>query len=152
MYTDQDKPTVAEIGALSINELVGIPMPWPQATAPSGWLKCNGQTFDKNIYPLLGQTYPSGILPDLRGEFIRGYDDGRSIDPGRQLLSPQGFTVQGHTHPSGSYNRGSGTLLYTSVGMQAGGDRVFSETRENENAGTETRPRNIAFNYIVRAA
>ncbi|MEI7344150.1 phage tail protein, partial [Pectobacterium brasiliense] len=152
IYTDQDKPTVAEIGALSINELVGIPMPWPQATAPSGWLKCNGQTFDKNIYPLLGQTYPSGILPDLRGEFIRGYDDGRSIDPGRQLLSPQGFTVQGHTHPSGSYNRGSGTLLYTSVGMQAGGDRVFSETRENENAGTETRPRNIAFNYIVRAA
>ncbi|MBA5202456.1 tail fiber protein [Pectobacterium aroidearum] len=152
IYTDQDKPTAQDIGAIPNNEFIGIPMPWPQVTAPYGWLKCNGQTFDKNIYPLLGQTYPSGILPDLRGEFIRGYDDGRSIDPGRELLSLQGFTVQGHTHPSGAYNRGSGTLLYTSVGMQAGGDRVFSETRENENAGTETRPRNIAFNYIVRAA
>ncbi|MBQ4766947.1 hypothetical protein F9U42_07335 [Pectobacterium versatile] len=152
IYSDQDKPTADDIGALSLNEIVGIPMPWPQATAPSGWLKCNGQAFDKNTYPILGQAYPSGILPDLRGEFIRGWDDGRGVDTERTLLSSQQYALQAHTHPAGTYNQGSGTPIYAGVGMPAGGDVVFSKTRENENSANETRPRNISFNYIVRAA
>ncbi|WP_081708357.1 phage tail protein, partial [Yersinia wautersii] len=45
---------------------VGIPMPWPLAVPPTGWLKCNGSHFDKSRYPQLAETYPSGILPDLR--------------------------------------------------------------------------------------
>ncbi|WP_231389512.1 phage tail protein [Dickeya chrysanthemi] len=61
-------------------EIAGIPLPWPQAAVPTGWLKCNGQAFDKNLYPRLAQVYPSGVLPDLRGEFIRGWDDGRGVD------------------------------------------------------------------------
>jgi len=62
---------------------VGVPVPWPAATAPGGWLKCNGAAFDKAKYPRLAVAYPSGKLPDLRGEFLRGWDDGRGVDPGR---------------------------------------------------------------------
>lgn len=73
---------------------VGVPVPWPSATPPTGWLKCNGAAFDKVKYPRLATAYPSGKLPDLRGEFIRGWDDGRGIDTGRALLSIQSDEVR----------------------------------------------------------
>ena len=72
---------------------VGIPQPWPSATIPAGWLECNGTAFDKNKYPLLAKAYPSGVLPDLRGQFIRGLDNGRGRDAGRTLLSEQRASV-----------------------------------------------------------
>ncbi|WP_137438258.1 phage tail protein, partial [Escherichia coli] len=56
---------------------VGVPVPWPTATPPEGWLKCNGATFTKEQYPVLARVYPTLRLPDLRGEFIRGWDGGR---------------------------------------------------------------------------
>ncbi|WP_283603379.1 tail fiber protein [Serratia proteamaculans] len=126
---------------------VGIPQPWPTSTPPTGWLICNGSTFDKVKYPRLALAYPTGLLPDLRGEFIRGWDGGRSVDPGRVVLSSQSDEFKAHTHdyivvPDNSsagvniFGRGgnSGTYNVSSTG------------------GGETRPRNIAFNYIVRAA
>ncbi|ANV96899.1 phage tail protein [Escherichia coli] len=72
---------------------VGVPVPWPTATPPEGWLKCNGATFTKEQYPVLARVYPTLRLPDLRGEFIRGWDDGRKVDTGRKLLSAQGATL-----------------------------------------------------------
>ncbi|EOJ9562659.1 phage tail protein, partial [Escherichia coli] len=66
---------------------VGVPVPWPSATPPTGWLKCNGAAFSAEEYPELAKVYPTNKLPDLRGEFIRGWDDGRGVDAGRQLLS-----------------------------------------------------------------
>ncbi|WP_250191100.1 phage tail protein [Escherichia coli] len=56
---------------------VGVPVPWPSATPPTGWLKCNGAAFSSEKYPNLAKVYPTLKLPDLRGEFIRGWDDGR---------------------------------------------------------------------------
>ncbi|MGX4935630.1 tail fiber protein (plasmid) [Escherichia coli] len=56
---------------------VGVPVPWPSATPPTGWLKCNGAAFSSEKYPNLAKVYPTNKLPDLRGEFIRGWDDGR---------------------------------------------------------------------------
>ncbi|WP_434082037.1 phage tail protein [Escherichia coli] len=53
---------------------VGVPVPWPTATPPAGWLKCDGRAFTKEQYPVLARAYPTLRLPDLRGEFIR---DGR---------------------------------------------------------------------------
>ncbi|MBE5223757.1 tail fiber protein, partial [Pectobacterium sp. A113-S21-F16] len=172
IYTDQDKPTAAEIGALSLSEIVGIPMPWPQATAPSGWLKCNGQAFDKNIYPLLAQAYPSGILPDLRGEFVRGWDDGRQIDKGRGLLTLQQATIVGVGDPNISatalvslYNNVDNNLstiasnLNGEIPVKINDDAVkvlsgagrFDPATASQ-ASMYVRPRNIAFNYIVRSA
>ncbi|EFB1841152.1 phage tail protein [Escherichia coli] len=72
---------------------VGVPVPWPTATPPAGWLKCDGRTFTKEQYPVLARVYPNLRLPDLRGEFIRGWDDGRRVDTGRKLLSAQGATL-----------------------------------------------------------
>ncbi len=49
----------------------------------------NGSAFNILQYPKLAEAYPDGRLPDLRGEFIRGWDDNRGVDPSRSLLSWQ---------------------------------------------------------------
>lgn len=143
---------------------VGIPLPWSTATAPDGWLKCNGATFDKAKYPSLAIAYPSGKLPDLRGEFIRGWDDGRGVDSGRVLLATQGDEIKSHRHLKLNIDQsgvGYGMSAGNFSGQNTGG--FYANTTIGYDSGTpgigtgatgggETRPRNIAFNYIVRAA
>ncbi|EHT1989454.1 phage tail-collar fiber domain-containing protein [Escherichia coli] len=185
---------------------VGVPVPWPSATPPTGWLKCNGAAFSAEEYPELAKAYPTNKLPDLRGEFIRGWDDGRGIDEGRILLSCQSFAFQDHAHalPTGVGNpsdqmesdiyavfndvpeipsaalspSSSGTswdatsradkvILYRKDLSPTGNNNAiatglppFRTYRASTSDGvthpsvyaSETRPRNIAFNYIVRAA
>ncbi|WP_272653983.1 tail fiber protein, partial [Providencia sp. PROV091] len=132
---------------------VGAPIPWPQATAPSGFLVCNGQSFNKTTYPLLAKAYPTGVLPDLRGEFLRGLDAGRNIDSGRVVLSNQVHSYQQHTHDiklnGASGNGGLETRAMRTLGQNLG---TLNFTTENSGSSGETRPRNIAFLYIVRAA
>ena len=143
---------------------VGFPLPWPQATPPDGWLKCNGAAFDKAKYPKLAVAYPSGSLPDLRGEFLRGWDDGRGVDAGRALLSTQGFAMQNikgslvdnrfnqNQAASGPFTLATGGPAdgsSTGVGFAS---RIDFDASRVVNTAQETRPRNIAFNYIVRAA
>ncbi|EBB3542677.1 TPA: integrase [Escherichia coli] len=128
---------------------IGVPVPWPSATPPTGWLKCNGAAFSAEEYPELAKAYPTNKLPDLRGEFIRGWDDGRGIDSGRTLLSAQDGSIEAHGH---DYNG----VIYTSSGPSwanttDAGHRAYSGFTSSY-GGSETRPRNIAFNYIVRAA
>lgn len=143
---------------------VGIPLPWSTATAPDGWLKCNGATFDKAKYPSLAIAYPSGKLPDLRGEFIRGWDDGSGVDSGRVLLATQGDEIKSHRHLKLNIDQsgvGYGMSAGNFSGQNTGG--FYANTTIGYDSGTpgigtgatgggETRPRNIAFNYIVRAA
>ncbi|WP_407321994.1 phage tail-collar fiber domain-containing protein [Dickeya ananatis] len=144
---------------LPLDEIAGIPLPWPQSIAPTGWLKCNGQSFDKNLYPKLAQVYPSGLLPDLRGEFIRGWDDGRGVDEGRVLGSSQAGTYITGDNGNTPAVQGIGNL------QECNADKPDSIARSiywmatsntQESIGSPywgvTRPRNIAFNYIVRAA
>ncbi|HCD9774104.1 TPA: tail fiber protein [Enterobacter hormaechei] len=151
---------------------VGVPIPWPSATPPTGWLKCNGAAFTASQYPKLAQAYPVLRLPDLRGEFIRGWDDGRGVDSGRALLAWQKGTLVG-----GRDDNDTGLdISYMSNGQTVdyGGDKVLSASYQSDylwymDLGTVTnaqrrtavlkdgffnvtRPRNIAFNYIVRAA
>ena len=132
---------------------VGVPIPWPSATPPTGWLKCNGAAFTAAQYPKLAQAYPSLKLPDLRGEFIRGWDDGRGTDSGRELMSAQSHALQQHTHTVvvpqriTDSDRGSNDSLYSVDNTQ-----TLTSSGASGNTATETRPRNIAFNFIVRAA
>lgn len=145
---------------------VGVPVPWPSATPPTGWLKCNGASFSAEEYPELAKVYPTNKLPDLRGEFIRGWDDGRGVDSGRVLLSAQGDairnmtgTIFGIVHGS-SYGGASGVFSGTTDGVIGSGSSSGGVTHNvNFNASnggvptaSENRPRNISFNYIVRAA
>ncbi len=69
-----------------------------QIRPPTGWLKCNRAAFSAEEYPELAKAYPTNKLPDLRGEFIRGWDDGRGIDTGRSILSIQGYATEDHAH------------------------------------------------------
>ncbi|EPG7578424.1 phage tail protein [Providencia rettgeri] len=86
---------------------VGSPIPWPLPAAPTGFLVCNGQAFNKTTYPLLASAYPSGSLPDLRAEFIRGLDYGRGVDANRTVLSTQGDAIRNITGEAGhSSNQG----------------------------------------------
>ncbi|ELY4666610.1 phage tail protein [Cronobacter sakazakii] len=163
---------------------VGVPVPWPSATPPTGWLKCNGAPFTASEYPKLAQAYPSLKLPDLRGEFIRGWDDGRGIDASRSIMSQQkgslmSISVSANTNddritvihvynPPRDYD-----ALISGVGMDsmAGYNKAFDisslastlSTPELTSplgmtiagqfaVGGVSRPRNVAFNYIVRAA
>ncbi|MBC1024767.1 phage tail protein [Escherichia coli] len=144
---------------------VGVPVPWPSVTPPTGWLKCNGAAFSAEEYPELAKAYPSGKLPDLRGEFIRGWDDGRDVDTGRAILSAQEWLTGSHCHYIRSWDAWNNTvlepndrqgdsLLSTDNAVQEGAinGRFNSQYRTEFSGGNETRPRNIAFNYIVRAA
>ena len=73
---------------------VGVPMAWPQVQPPDGYFECNGAEYDKNQFPKLSAAYPSGKLPDLRGVFIRGKDNGRGLDPERDILSFQDDAIR----------------------------------------------------------
>ncbi|WP_426093046.1 phage tail protein [Escherichia coli] len=134
---------------------VGVPVPWPTATPPAGWLKCDGRTFTKEQYPVLARVYPTLRLPDLRGEFIRGWDDGRKVDTGRDLLSRQDGTS--FSHYAGNFDIGSGHAInnYDQIVDNHPGFSRFSFAGPSRGDGVNfvtIRPRNIAFNYIVRAA
>lgn len=131
---------------------VGAPIPWPQATTPGGFLVCNGQWFNKTNYPLLAKAYPSGQLPDLRSEFIRGLDAGRNIDNGRVVLSAQSDENKEHSHSiilkNGNGNGGNEQASLRTLAINVSNATYTTE----KSGGKESRPRNIAFLYIVRAA
>ncbi|EJH7532453.1 tail fiber protein [Escherichia coli] len=133
---------------------VGVPVPWPSATPPIGWLKCNGATFTAAQYPKLAQVYPTLILPDLRGEFIRGWDDGRGVDSGRLILSNQLHMLASHSHTLVSWPNSGNPASHGGAQDANGGngEAYQSNSPVLPSGGNETRPRNIAFNYIVRAA
>ncbi|CAQ83750.1 MULTISPECIES: tail fiber protein [Photorhabdus] len=100
--------TKAEVNDLinTVNNIpVGVPIPWPTAIPPTGWLQCNGAAFDKSKFPQLVAAYSSGVLPDLRGEFIRGWDSSRGVDTNRSILSTQIDTMQNITGKVDSHNK-----------------------------------------------
>ncbi|WP_336981892.1 tail fiber protein [Cedecea sp. HN178] len=155
---------------------VGVPVPWALSVAPAGWLKCNGAAFSAAQYPKLAQVYPALVLPDLRGEFIRGWDDGRGGDAGRALLSLQGDTIRNIRGSIVAYTQGqinntvvlptgvNGALAIYDSGVNNSIIPVPQNSYPVTNYGVlfdaslvvptsnENRPRNIAFNFIVRAA
>ncbi|MBA8099139.1 tail fiber protein [Escherichia coli] len=144
---------------------VGVPVPWPSATPPTGWIKCNGAPFSAEEYPELAKVYPALKLPDLRGEFIRGWDDGRGVDSGRVVLTGQSQSVQLHTHDLAmayssdiGYKDTLGTTpdsdliaIKYMINVTTFNGSGWVYLKANDSTGTETRPRNLAFNYIVRA-
>ncbi|MEQ9845228.1 tail fiber protein [Pectobacterium brasiliense] len=158
--------TPSAIGAMQTSELAGMPQLFPGAVAPEGWLKCNGQAFDKSLYPILASRYPSSFLPDLRGEFVRGWDDGRGVDAGRALMSAQGDAIRnitgsivvstestGSSSADGAFSiTGVGGTVATSGFGNRGVPKFDFDTSKVVPTANENRPRNIAFNYIVRAA
>lgn len=95
----------------------GAVMYFARNTAPPGWLKCNGAAISRTAYAKLfaaiGTVYGAGDgfttfnLPDLRGEFVRGWDDGRGVDGGRAFGSAQAGAIQSHAHTGSSASAGA---------------------------------------------
>lgn len=143
------------LGAASTADAVpvGAVFHFAASTAPTGFLVCNGSAVSRTTYAALfaivSTTYGAGDgsttfnLPDLRGEFIRGFDGGRGVDSGRTFGSAQADELKSHTHTvpkiasQGINHDGSletDTTIYSNQ-TQASGSA----------GGSETRPRNIAL-------
>jgi microcystin-dependent protein len=131
-------------------------------TAPTGYLKANGAAISRTTYSTLftaiGTTFGVGDgsttfnVPDLRGEFIRGWDDARGVDSGRGFGSTQAELVGPHTHPftviaNATTDAGSGALA--GGGYNVGSDGSYSGNTSNP-SGAETRPRNIALLACIK--
>ncbi|EHD4877385.1 phage tail protein [Salmonella enterica] len=102
----------------------GVPLPWPSDTIPAGYVLMQGQTFDKNVYPLLAIAYPSGVIPDLRGWTIKG-----KPASGRAVLSQEMDGNKRHSHSARAQDTDLGTKStssfdYGSKGSDAGGNHV----------------------------
>ncbi|MQY50188.1 phage tail protein [Rhodocyclus gracilis] len=140
----------------------------PATTAPAGHIKANGALLSRAAYPALwayaqasgnladsdgawqnGQFSPGDgsttfRVPDLRAEFLRGFDDGRGIDAGRLIGSAQAGAIQSHSHtmPIQLVQCSSGNANMTAI---SGGP-----TNTGATGGTETRPRNVAMLACIK--
>lgn len=166
--------------------VIGSPFPWPHAKMPNElfpsmagmvFLKSNGASFSDTLYPKLALAYPGLKLADLRGEFIRGWDDGRGVDTSRTLLSSQTDAIRNIVGQTGliltsSKTNGAAAITMVrqnyypvyngnpigSVTDNGSTDTIYREmvaafdASKSVPTANENRPRNIAFNYIVRAA
>ncbi|EII9021860.1 tail fiber protein [Salmonella enterica] len=81
----------------------GVPLPWPSDAIPAGYALMQGQTFNKDVYPLLAIAYPSGVIPDLRRLVIKGAGNGRSA------LSYEADGNKRHTHTARAQDTDLGT-------------------------------------------
>ncbi len=142
---------------------IGVPFFWPSAAMPNtvidSWssmvfLKFNGAKFSATDYPVLAKVFPSLVLPEARGDFIRIWDDGRGADGGRELLSWQEAT--NFSQFAGNIGGGAGHAINFHDGI-AGNQPGFSRFNFTSNSVGDgvnfvaVRPRNIAFNFLVRA-
>jgi microcystin-dependent protein len=167
------------------NALRGMVSHFAMAAPPAGWLRANGAAVSRTAYADLfsriGTTHGAGdgsttfSLPDLRGEFIRGWDNGRGVDVGRGLGSLQGSQNLEHDHdaetkPAGKHDHE--ISVPRDLGKQADGDNdafLGDEVQEGiaviktnmapdhvhvvtveSSGGTESRPRNIALLACIK--
>jgi microcystin-dependent protein len=125
-------------------------------TAPTGWLKCNGAAVSRTTYADLfaeiGTTWGTGDgsttfnLPDFRGEFVRGWDDGRGVDSGRAFGSAQAQAIQSHSHDVDVKFSGTGDNGVLFQVASGSGSTIGTQAT----GGTETRPRNVATLFCIK--
>ncbi|WP_088177978.1 phage tail fiber protein [Azonexus hydrophilus] len=160
---------------------VGIVSYFATSTAPAGYLKANGALVSRTTYAALfaviGTTYGAGDgsttfkLPDLRGEFIRGWDDARGVDTGRAIGSAQTDQNKSHTHTGSAASAGAHThTIPKSGGGESSGASTWGYAENtygaqpytgssgahthtlsiNADGGTEARPRNVALLACIK--
>lgn len=129
--------------------LSGAIVMWGTSVPPAGWLECNGQSTAgyPNLIALFGAN-----LPDLRGEFVRGWSNDRTtVDYPRQILSAQAQDIQPHTH---TYEKAALSFVTSSGGLSSTSTSrptiVYNIAATSSTGTTETRPRNVALMFIVK--
>jgi microcystin-dependent protein len=142
----------------------GTVIAFASSTAPAGFVKCNGAALNRTAYADLfsvtGTTFGAGDgsttfnVPDLRGEFIRGWDDSRGVDSGRSFGSAQGHMLANHTHSFQYYRPGFSYQGHYSPNYMANSEYLETRTTADPNGGgpygAETRPRNVALLYCIK--
>jgi microcystin-dependent protein len=138
-----------------------------QSAAPTGYVKANGAALSRTTYAALfaaiGTTFGVGDgsttfnVPDLRGEFLRGWDDGRGVDSGRVFGSAQGEVVGTHSHRlwrNTINTSGNNPPSYTSSGIMGdtSGTATYSGSTNlvEDHTGVENRPRNVALLACIK--
>lgn len=142
---------------------VGLISWFGASTPPVTWLECNGAAISRTTYgalfAVIGTTYGNGDgsltfnLPDLRGEFIRGWDNGRGVDSGRVFGSDQNDAFKSHKHNftlGGSGNSRLSTTYFERGSLDATGPMSGDAYMQNT-GGAETRPRNVALLPCIKA-
>lgn len=132
-------------------------------TPPTGWLKADGSAVSRTTYATLfaaiGTTFGVGDgsttfnLPDLRGEFVRGWDDGKGTDSGRAFGSAQDGELEAHTHVQtvSGYDQDRAFEVGNEVsGTSVSRSDTAALSSTQSTGGTETRPRNIALLYCIK--
>lgn len=145
-------------------------------TQPDGWLICNGQAVSSTdmgqraLYDaLVAAGYPYGssnghpLVPDLRGEFIRGLDSGRGVDPDntRGIGTVQGDAIRNITgeihsstefmsHKSGAFSNSVSDSSARNEGYSTGGKRFKFDASLVVPTAPENRPRNMALNFLIK--
>lgn len=139
----------------------GLVAHFAAVTPPTGWLKANGAAVSRAAYPVLfaaigttfgaGDGYTTFNIPDLRGEFIRGWDDARGVDGGRGFGAWQADEFRSHNHSmTFPRDRSSGAMGNAVLGDEFNyGDQTIQATFAG---GNETRPRNIALLACIKFA
>lgn len=135
----------------------------PSTTPPAGYIKANGAVISRTVYAWLfgriGTTFGVGdgsttfSLPDLRGEFLRGLDDGRGVDSGRGIGSFQNHDFLSHVHTECVVtSTAGGELGVLGTGTGSGNQNTTVPNTTGWQGGAETRPRNIAGLYCIAYA
>ncbi|MFA5962734.1 MAG: phage tail protein [Sphingomonas sp.] len=145
-------------------------------TVPAGWLICDGSTLDQagkyaDLFTAIGTNFgaapPEGkfYLPDLRGRFIRGVDEGAGRDPDSAtrtdmqnvaLISDtvgsiQDHAFQNHTHPYQMATKDTGSEGAMGSDWEWGSNDT-DEVGSASNTSTETRPLNAYLYFIIKYA
>ncbi|MEQ8392362.1 MAG: phage tail protein, partial [Thalassospira sp.] len=140
-----------------IGSEIGTVSAFAMPTPPEGWLVCDGSAVSRSEYAALfatvgtlwghGDEVSTFNLPDLRGEFVRGFDDGRGVDAGREFASTQvdEFKQHDHTAIGASVNSGSAYTTGGGQGIWPNGNADPDAYKTSVTGGDETRPRNIAM-------
>jgi len=153
--------TVDTNGVLSTSQVVGQDTAkisfFAMSEAPSGYLKANGAAISRttyaSLYSIIGTSYGAGDgsttfnIPDLRGVFLRGLDDGRGLDINRVLGSLQMDDLKNHRHYMSLQNYPSWNSITQN---QVGGFNATSDYPTSYTGGTETRPVNVALLACIK--
>lgn len=116
----------------------GVPLPWPSDAIPAGYALMQGQTFNKDVYPLLAVAYPSGVIPDMRGWTIKG-----KPASGRAVLSQEMDGNKSHSHSARAQDTDLGTKStssfdYGTKSTDTGGGHIHNFAWNNTPAYANT--------------
>lgn len=176
VFSDGTNVTFCDDGASATYTPPGAIMAFAMSTAPSGWLMADGSAVSRSTYARLyaniGTTWGVGDgvttfnLPNFQGAFLRGWDNGRGLDPGRAFASYQVDALGSHTHTITDPGHLHGETAFANVSLGGSGVNTFPGsggtgnfntktattgiTATNASGSTETTVKNYAIIYCIR--